>query len=198
MNKIELTYRIECTDSTMKISPINGLMTHGVKIDKEGKEVIVEPKSLAQAVNFLLSLLRTIDISQFKGKIALRINGIKVSEKMLKCKVYEWDMFFPKEAAVICATLAAMDQSLTQQWGKECNLHGNQNAVFDAEDISALSVELVKKATFLTNLRKRDAVQRVWSDKELKLLETYKDIRKKEAAAKKALTNKKAKKSLKA
>lgn len=187
MTKIVLKYRIECTDASVKVSAIEGELTHGVKIDKEGNPVMVEPKSLGQAVNFLLSYLRSVDLSQFKGKIAFRINGFKVSEKMLKCKPWEWDSFFPKEATVICATLSAMDSSLTQQWGKECNLYGDKTTKLDDADISALSIEMIKKATFLTNLRKRDSVQRVWSDKELQLMESYKEIRKLENKAKKAL-----------
>lgn len=185
--KIVLNYRIESTDASVKVSAIEGELTHGVKIDKEGNPVMVEPKSLGQAVNMLLSYLRSMDLSQFKGKIAFRINGFKVSEKMLKCKAYEWDSLFPKEATVICATIAAMDSTLTQQWGKECNIYGDKTTKLDDADISSLSVEMVKKATFLTNLRKRDSVQRVWSDKELALEASYKELRKLENKATKAL-----------
>lgn len=185
MNNIILSYRIESSEKTTKISAIEGELTHGIKKDKEGNEVLTEPKTISQAVNFLLTLLRTIDVSQFKGKFILKVNGIKVSEKMLKAKPWEWNSLFPKEAAVICATLAAMDSSLTQQWGKECNIYGNENAVFDEADISAMSVEVIKKANFLTTLRKTDAVSRVWSEKELQLQDSYKELRKLENKAKK-------------
>lgn len=183
--KIVLNYRIESTDSKVKISPVEGELTHGFKIDKKtGEETIVEPKSLAQAVNFLMTALRAIVIDggldQFKRKYILKVNGYKVSDKLLKCVVWDYDKLFPTETAMICATLAALDESLTQQWGRECNLYGDPKDKLDKEDISDLSSQMVKKVQVFSKIRENLNKKKVWNENETKLALAYREMQKAE------------------